>query len=328
VADDGSEELDEARSLIRQVRQRLESLRRAGVRQIPRSASRTEPDGNRASRAVPAEGGREPARDELTAGELVVGSGDERSERAASRGPVPAGEGAARAAPVPVQRPRIAVPGPLPVIGSLFDSPGFDTPPIPASERPGVLAEAAAEVAVCTRCTQLAATRTQTVFGTGSPVARLIFIGEAPGVDEDRLGEPFVGRAGQLLTDMITKGMGLAREAVYIANILKCRPPDNRQPTGEEAANCAPYLERQIEVIRPEFLCLLGKTAAAALLEVNPSASMGQLRGKWHRYRGIPTLVTYHPAYLLRTPAAKKDSWEDLQILMRAMGLKIPRRST
>jgi DNA polymerase len=211
-------------------------------------------------------------------------------------------------------------------MASLFGQSGFDTPPVAAGDRPLVLAAAAAEVAACTRCPHLAATRTQTVFGTGSPSARLMFVGEAPGADEDRLGQPFVGRAGQLLTDMITKGMGLRREDVYIANVLKCRPPENRTPTPEEAANCFSYLEHQIAVIRPEFLCLLGRTAAAALLEITPSTSMGQLRRRWHQYRGIRTLVTYHPSYLLRTPAAKKDAWEDLQILMKEMGLEVPRR--
>jgi len=152
-----------------------------------------------------------------------------------------------------------------------------------------------------------------------------MFVGEAPGADEDRLGKPFVGRAGQLLTDMITKGMGLSRDQVYIANVLKCRPPDNRPPTNEEATNCRGYLEQQIAVVRPEFLCLLGRTAASTLL--GTSQSMGTLRGKWHNYRGIPTLVTYHPSYLLRTPSAKKDAWEDLQILMKEMGLKLPSRS-
>src|SRR5207253_9288858 len=142
---------------------------------------------------------------------------------------------------------------------------------IPAEERPAVRAAAAAEVARCTRCPHLAASRTQPVFGIGPPTARLMFIGEAPGADEDRLGQPFVGRAGQLLTDMITKGMGLTREDVYIANVLKCRPPDNRPPTPEEVANCSPYLERQIAIIRPEFLCLLGRTAASALLEITPT---------------------------------------------------------
>jgi DNA polymerase len=211
-------------------------------------------------------------------------------------------------------------------MGSLFAASGFDAPPVPAEERPAVLATAAAEVAVCTRCPHLASTRTQTVFGCGSPTARLMFIGEAPGADEDRLGQPFVGRAGQLLTDMITKGMGLRREEVYIANALKCRPPENRTPTPEEVAHCASYLEHQIAVIRPEFLCLLGRTAAGALLDITPATTMGQLRRRWHGYRGIQTLVTYHPSYLLRTPAAKKDAWEDLQMLMKAMGLQVPRR--
>ncbi len=151
-----------------------------------------------------------------------------------------------------------------------------------------------------------------------------MFIGEAPGADEDRTGRPFIGRAGALLTDMITKGMGLTREEVYIANVLKSRPPDNRTPLPDEVANCLPYLERQVEIVRPEFLCLLGKTAASALLET--ALPLGRLRGKWHRYRKIPTIVTYHPSALLRNPAWKRDTWEDLQTLMNAMGLKPPDR--
>jgi uracil-DNA glycosylase len=182
----------------------------------------------------------------------------------------------------------------------------------------------AAQVSVCRKCSQLADTRTQTVFADGSATARLMFIGEAPGADEDRLGVPFVGRAGQLLTDMITKGMGIKREEVYIANILKCRPPENRDPALDECANCLPYLEHQIEIVRPEFLCLLGRIAVQTLLET--SLSMARLRGKWYRYRGIPTIVTYHPAYLLRNPASKKEAWEDLQMLMNALGIPVPSR--
>jgi DNA polymerase len=151
-----------------------------------------------------------------------------------------------------------------------------------------------------------------------------MFVGEAPGADEDRTGVPFVGRAGVLLTDMITKGMGLARDEVYIANILKSRPPENRNPEPPEIANCLPYLERQIEIIRPQFLCLLGRIAASTLLDT--ALPLARLRGKWHRYRGIPTAVTYHPAYLLRNPADKKKAWEDLQMLMKAMGLTPPDR--
>jgi DNA polymerase len=218
-------------------------------------------------------------------------------------------------------RPPAAV---LPQLNSLFGDDSVDIPLVDPAQRPAELAALAAEVAGCKRCAQLAATRIQTVFGTGSPTARLMFVGEAPGAEEDRTGEPFVGRAGQLLTDMITKGMGLTRAEVYIANVLKSRPPDNRNPLPDEIANCLPYLERQIAIIRPGYLCLLGATAAQALLETG--VSVGRLRGRWHRYRGIPTLVTYHPSYLLRNPAAKKDAWEDLQMLMLPMGLKPPGR--
>jgi DNA polymerase len=153
-----------------------------------------------------------------------------------------------------------------------------------------------------------------------------MFVGEAPGADEDATGRPFVGRAGQLLTDMITKGMGLRREDVYIANILKCRPPGNRDPQLDEAGRCLTYLEEQIRIIRPEYLCLLGRVSASILLETALPA--GKLRGRWHRYKGIPTIVTWHPAYLLRNPAAKRDAWMDLQMLMQAMGIKPPDRTT
>jgi uracil-DNA glycosylase family 4 len=210
-------------------------------------------------------------------------------------------------------------------MASLFDTNEFDSDPIPADERLGLLKSLAAEVSVCRKCPHLAETRTQTVFGVGPPVTRLMFVGEAPGADEDRLGEPFVGRAGQLLTDMITKGMGLSRDQVYIANVLKCRPPENRTPSLEECANCGSYLDQQIAIIRPESLCLLGRVAVQYIMKTN--LAMGRLRGKWHRYRGIPTIVTYHPAYLLRNPETKKDTWEDLQMLMKAMGLRVPSRS-
>ncbi len=179
-------------------------------------------------------------------------------------------------------------------------------------------------VAECRKCAYLAETRTQTVFGTGPPETRLMFIGEAPGADEDRQGKPFVGRAGQLLTDMITKGMGLSRDEVFIANVLKCRPPENRTPTLEEMDHCIGYLEQQIALIRPEFICLLGKVAMQGLLKSD--SPMGRARGKWYYYKGIPTVVTYHPSYLLRRPDAKREVWEDLQMLMKEMGLKPPER--
>jgi DNA polymerase len=180
------------------------------------------------------------------------------------------------------------------------------------------------EVAVCRRCEHLACTRTQTVFGVGNPGARLCFMGEAPGADEDRQGEPFVGRAGQLLTDMIQKGMGLKRSDVYILNVLKCRPPENRTPTEEEALNCREYFERQLAVLQPEFICCLGATAVRALLQ--KTQPLGRLRGQWFEYGNSRVIVTYHPSYLLRNPPAKKDTWEDLQILMIEMGLPVPAR--
>jgi len=193
--------------------------------------------------------------------------------------------------------------------------------PRPRDERSAALAAIAREVAACTRCPELARCRTQTVFGIGSPYARLVFCGEAPGGDEDRQGEPFVGRAGKLLTDIIQRGMKLRRQDVYILNILRCRPPGNRNPLPIEAANCREYLDRQLAVIQPEFICCLGAVAAQNLLET--SASIGKLRGRFHDYQGIKVLCTYHPAYLLRNPSAKKPTWEDVQLLMSEMGLEV-----
>jgi DNA polymerase len=184
----------------------------------------------------------------------------------------------------------------------------------------GVLAE---EVAGCMRCTALASTRTQTVFGDGPPGAELCFIGEAPGQDEDAQGVPFVGAAGQLL-DRIIAAMGLKREEVYICNILRCRPPGNRTPQPNEAANCRPWLERQLDLVKPRFICALGSCAAQNLL--GTTLSLGRLRGRFHDYRGIPVLCTYHPAYLLphRNPDKKKDVWDDMKLLLSRMGRPVP----
>lgn len=180
------------------------------------------------------------------------------------------------------------------------------------------------EVQVCTLCKHLACYRTQTVFGVGSAKPRVVFFGEAPGADEDRQGEPFVGRAGQLLTKII-EACGWKREDVYILNTLKCRPPDNRTPTEDEVANCRPYWEKQLEVLHPGFIVCLGAVAAQALLET--AVSIGKLRGKFHAYRDSQVVATYHPAYLLRNPDAKRFVWEDMQMLMREMGQEIPNRA-
>jgi DNA polymerase len=189
----------------------------------------------------------------------------------------------------------------------------------PTGDRAASLAAMAAKVARCVRCKELARSRTQTVFGAGNPNARLVFMGEAPGEDEDRQGVPFVGRAGQLLTDIVVKGMHLRREDVYILNTVKCRPPGNRAPTPDEAANCREYLDFQLGAIRPEFLCCLGAVAAQNLL--GTSAPISRLRGRVHLFRGIKVICTYHPAYVLRYPAAKREVWEDVKLLMKEMGL-------
>lgn len=191
--------------------------------------------------------------------------------------------------------------------------------------RPVALALLAAEVAQCQRCKELAAARTQTVFGTGNPNASLVFLGEAPGADEDMQGVPFVGRAGQLLNDMITKGMKIKREEVYICNILRCRPPGNRNPERSEADLCRPFLDRTLEILQPKFICCLGTIAAQNLLQ--SEEPIGAMRGKVYQYGGAKVICTYHPAYLLRTASAKAKTWEDLQLLMKEMGIPVRKSS-
>ena len=173
----------------------------------------------------------------------------------------------------------------------------------------------------CTRCRLHKQGRKQIVFGVGNPRAELMFIGEAPGADEDQQGEPFVGRAGQLLNNMI-KAMGIRREDVYIANIIKCRPPGNRTPERDECETCSPFLMRQIEAIHPKALVALGAVAAKTLLAIN--APMTELRGRWYDFRGTKLAVTYHPAFLLRDPRQKKEAWKDLQMVMKELGLQPP----
>jgi DNA polymerase len=176
------------------------------------------------------------------------------------------------------------------------------------------------EVVGCTKCAELASGRTQTVFGVGNPQARLVFFGEAPGADEDASGIPFVGRAGQLLTKII-EACTLSRDDVYILNVLKCRPPGNRTPLPEEVSNCRPFFERQLEAINPEFICCLGASAARALLQTEET--IGKLRGRWFTHGSATVICTYHPSYLLRNPAAKRDVWEDMKLLMGRMGVTL-----
>ncbi len=177
------------------------------------------------------------------------------------------------------------------------------------------------DIGDCTRCKLHQQGRKQIVFGVGDPRAELMFVGEAPGADEDEKGEPFVGRSGQLMNNMI-KAMGITREQVYIANVVKCRPPSNRTPERDECDTCSPFLMRQIGVVKPKVIVALGAVAAKNLLAVQ--SSLGDLRGKWHEYRGCKLAVTYHPAYLLRDPRQKAETWKDLQMVMAELGLKAP----
>jgi DNA polymerase len=261
-------------ALRRALMQRLESLQRAGVRQLVRPASRTGPPAN---------------------------SPEKRAHL-----------------PEPEVAMRSSVSSP-----TRFDALPDRRPGLSLEDRRRQLDVLQQQVARCTRCPELVRNRTQTVFGVGNPEARLVFFGEGPGADEDRLGEPFVGRAGQLLNDIISKGMGMKREDVYIMNVVKCRPPGNRNPTGQEAESCREFFEQQLKIIQPEFICCLGAVAATTLLETNQA--IGRLRGRLHDYYGIHVLATYHPAYLLRNPSAKKEVWKDIQLLMGKMGLSQPK---
>jgi DNA polymerase len=188
------------------------------------------------------------------------------------------------------------------------------------AERAAALQLIRDEIGDCTRCA-LHKGRNKLVFGDGDPAARLMFVGEGPGADEDAQGLPFVGKAGQLLNNMIA-AMGLRRDQVYIANVVKCRPPGNRTPEPEEGNTCSPFLFRQIDVVRPQVLVALGATAATYLLGTRQP--LAGLRGRVHAFRGTQLIITYHPAYLLRDPRQKKEAWADLQIAMRELGLKPP----
>jgi uracil-DNA glycosylase len=194
----------------------------------------------------------------------------------------------------------------------------------PIRKAPPELARIAADSKSCVKCRELARCRNTVVFGVGNETAELMFVGEAPGADEDAQGEPFVGRAGQLLTKII-QAMGYRREEVYICNVLKCRPPENRTPLPDEVANCLPYLLRQIELIRPKVIVALGATALRALLDIQ--IGITKMRGTWYDFHGIPIMPTFHPAYLLRNPPAKREVWQDMQTVLQKLGRPIPPHS-
>ena len=226
--------------------------------------------------------------------------------------------------------PPVAIPAhsaPQPLESSIPKPISFnDLAPLPverlaAADKPAALKTIHEEIGDCTRCPLAYAGRHKIVFGDGDPSARLMFVGEGPGADEDAQGLPFVGKAGQLLNNMIA-AMGVKREQVYIANIVKCRPPGNRAPEYVEATTCSQFLLKQIDIVQPEVIVALGATAATYLLGVKQS--LAGLRGRWHSCRGAKLVVTYHPAFLLRDPRQKVEAWKDLQMVMREMGLKAP----
>jgi DNA polymerase len=232
------------------------------------------------------------------------------------------------APPAPAPRPAEVISG-VPRTTTLFEetrdeAAAEEPPPPPPEARRQALALLADTVAGCTRCAELARKRTQTVFGVGVIDPPICFVGEAPGTMEDAKGEPFVGPAGQLLNRILV-ACGLKREEMYICNIVKCHPPGDRLPHADEASNCREYLERQLELLRPKYLCALGACAAQNLL--NSKTPIGRLRGRFHNYRGIPVLCTYHPSYLLRSPENKKYVWEDMKMLLARMGRPVPGRS-
>lgn len=253
--------------------------------------------------------------------------------------PVPEPPAAAPVArpPEPVRQVEQPAPTPEPVaVSQPAEAKPIETPPedmsvvrttkskLKKADRQAELEIVAGKVAQCTLCPELASTRTQTVFGVGNPRAKIMFVGEAPGADEDKQGEPFVGRAGKLL-DKIIEACQLKREEIYIANILRCRPPGNRNPTPEEAGNCRGFLDAQIEIVDPDYIVCWGSVAAKNLL--SSELPIGKMRKQFYEYGRAKVLCTYHPSYLLRNPSAKKDVWEDMILLFKDMGVDLKAKS-
>lgn len=275
-------------ALVRALWNHLQAERDLGARWLPRAAA-------------------------VSAGERAARTAQEDTPRADSPRSQPATAPAARRAP---PRPRATVSVPVPPKSEATPAPAVVEPAVAAASSLAGLTEVIGD---CRRC-PLAAGRTHIVFGVGNENADLMFVGEGPGRDEDLQGEPFVGRAGQLLTEIIAKGMKLRREDVYIANVVKCRPPQNRNPEFDEIASCIPFLSRQIDIVQPRVIVALGKFAAHTLLQT--TTPITRLRGQWHEYRGIKLMPTLHPAYLLRNPADKRLVWDDIKQVMAELGLQ------
>jgi uracil-DNA glycosylase family 4 len=295
---------DELRALIAAARAQVEHQRRLGVGGWPRAAFAAA----RARLAARADVAPALALEAPGAPEASPGAGAPAAPgRPAAAAPTPSERCAAVSAPS--ERPGAAA------------APAADLLLPPAIAGAASLDDLRGAIGDCTRC-KLAPGRTHLVFGVGNPQARLMFVGEGPGEEEDRRGEPFVGRAGQLLTEIITKGMKLRREDVYIANVVKCRPPGNRNPEPDEVAACEPFLRRQIALVQPAVIVALGKFAAQTLLR--EKTPITKLRGRWFDYQGVRLMPTFHPAYLLRNPGDKRLVWEDVKQVMAVLGLPVP----
>jgi DNA polymerase len=296
---------DASTDIRRAARQRLEALQRAGMECFPKPGAAAIERVKARFNSAAAIATRSVSEDALSPAPIATRSVSED----APHSPV-----ATESVAVPITVKEDAMPA----------APVKLSPTSNRAERAAQLQVIDDKVKRCTRCKILAETRTQTVFGVGNPMSKIVFFGEAPGADEDRQGEPFVGRAGQLLNKII-EACTFKREDVYIMNVIKCRPPENRRPEDDEVENCSEYRQHQFDIIRPQYIVCLGATAAQALM--GKTWSIGKLRGKFHEWNGMKILATYHPAYLLRNPEAKKDVWQDMQLLMKDMGIEVPKKT-
>jgi DNA polymerase len=291
--------------------QQLESLRTAGLTHLPSGTGAFEIDFDES--AISNQPDASPAQTDTQT------STNSKSSRVTdSTTQSPSQPEMIRESPSSLVNDSVPVTAPTPTNTPIQHSSGAYGPSLPLNDRKDALNVLRSEIEQCTRCEELSSKRTQTVFGVGNPAARLVFVGEGPGFHEDRMGEPFVGDAGDQLNKII-KACKLSREEVFILNCVKCRPPGNRNPSQDELANCWGYAERQLEILQPEYIVCLGSVAAKTLLKT--TQSLGRLRKQFHSYRGSRVLVTYHPAYLLRTPSAKRHVWEDMKMLMKEMGI-------
>jgi uracil-DNA glycosylase family 4 len=313
----------DARLVLDSLRDYVEQLREEGIEGLPGNPLRSE------GKPLPLSAARPSRVIESPEPRLTL-----RRETPAFRA---AGDAASAASlAMPAEQARIPMPSPN-AAGPLEPAPkpgATDNPAVAGTaaelfyryaglEKTKDLDELRAFIGDCTRC-KLAPMRTNLVFGVGNPSADLMFVGEAPGADEDARGEPFVGRAGQLLTDIIERGMGLKRSDVYICNVIKCRPPGNRNPENDEVAACESFLFRQIDLVKPRAIVGLGTFAVQALLKVKTPIS--KLRGNWHEVHGVKLMPTFHPAYLLRNPGDKRLVWADIQMVMKELDMPIPNR--